>query len=62
MANTLYPKFKDAILKGLANVDVTSGAAPLKAIVADVADYTYSATQEFLSSGPGGARLPTSAA
>lgn len=58
MANALYPKFKEALLKG----DVDMDASDVKAILVDGADYTYSASHEFLSDVPSGAREEISAA
>lgn len=59
MANALYPKFKQALLQG----DITGGldAVNVKAILVDLADYTYSAAHDFLDDVPSGARVATSA-
>jgi hypothetical protein len=58
MANALYPKFKQACLSG--NVNMTT--SDVKAILVDLADYTYSAAHEFLSDVPAAAREEISAA
>lgn len=58
MANALYPKFKEALLKG----DVDLETSDVKAMLVDGADYTYSATHEFLSDVPSGAREEISSA
>ena len=48
MANAIYPKYKQAILSGGANVDMSAGT--VKMALVDAGTYTYSATHEFLSS------------
>lgn len=58
MANALMPKYKEALLSGSANTSLTTGN--VKVILIDLADYTYSAAHEFLSSVPAGARVATS--
>lgn len=60
MANAIYPKFKEAILKG----DIAGGldAVDVKLILVDLADYTYSAAHDFLDDVPAAARVDTSAA
>ena len=60
MANTVYPKFKQAQLTAAANTDIENG--DVRAILVDLADYTYSATHEFLSSVAAGARVAVSPA
>lgn len=59
MANTIYPKYKEAIIGGGANVDLAAGN--VKAVLVDDADYTYSVAHEFLDDIPAGARVATSA-
>ncbi len=58
MANALYPKFKEALLKG----DIAGGldAVNIKAVLVDLADYTYSAAHDFLDDVAAGARVATS--
>lgn len=56
MANAIYPKAKKAFQAGL--IDLT--AVNVRAIMVDGADYTYSATHEFLSDVPAGARVAVS--
>lgn len=58
MANLLFPKFKEALLK--ADVDLENDT--VKAVLVDTNDYTYSAAHEFLSSVPGGAIVGTAVA
>lgn len=58
MANAIYPKFKEARMGGGANTNLLTGN--VKAIVVDLADYTYSATHEFLSDVLAAARVATS--
>mgnify|MGYP006159583853 CR=1 FL=1 len=58
MASTWYPKFKEALLTGAANSNASTG--DVKAVLVDTADYTYSASHEFLSDVPSGARVSTS--
>ena len=53
MANALYPKFKENLLKGNIDFDLH----PLKAYLVDLADYTYSAAHELIASVPVGARV-----
>lgn len=48
MANAIYPKFKEALLNGSANTDMSGGT--VKAALVDLGTYTYSAAHEFLSS------------
>jgi hypothetical protein len=48
MANAIYPKFKEAILTGAANSNMSSGT--VKVALVDTGTYTYSASHEFLSS------------
>lgn len=47
MANAIYPKYKEAILNGSANVDMSGGT--VKMALVDTGTYTYAATHEFLS-------------
>ena len=48
MANAIYPKYKEAMLKGNANVDLDGGT--VKAALVDTGTYTYAEAHEFLSS------------
>lgn len=57
MANAVYPKFKQARISGGANINIAG--ADLRAILVDLADYTYSAAHEFLSDVPAAARVAT---
>ena len=56
MAKAIYPKLKEAALQG--GVNLSSGN--IKAVLIDLADYTYSAAHEFLSDVPAAARVATS--
>jgi hypothetical protein len=60
VTNLLYPKWEAAQQKAL-TPDLSSGAVNIKAILVDLADYTYSAAHEFLSDVPGAARVAVSA-
>jgi hypothetical protein len=48
MARAIYPKYKEAILNGGANVDLVAGN--VKVALVDTGAYTYSAAHQFLSS------------
>ena len=58
MADAIYPNYKEALLGGGANTDLLAG--DVKAILVDLADYTYSAAHEFLSDVPAAARVDIS--
>lgn len=58
MANVLYPKFKQACL----TEDVSLDTNAVKVLLVDLADYTYSATHDFLDDVPVAARVATSGA
>lgn len=51
MANAIYPKYKEALLNGSANTDMSAGT--VKVALIDTGTYTYSATHEFYSSVSG---------
>lgn len=57
MANLLYPKAKERALAG--GLNLIAGAVKVQLI--DLGAYTYSASHEFLSSVPAGARIGTAA-
>lgn len=57
MPNAIYPKWKEAVMQGSAN---SSLAGNVKAVLIDLADYTYSATHDFLDDVPVAARVATS--
>ena len=48
MANAIYPLYKQAVLTGGANTNISTGT--VKAALVDTGVYTYSATHEFLTS------------
>ena len=60
MANAIYPKYKEALIDGASNVALDS--EDVKAILVDLADYSYSAAHDFLDDVPAGARVAISAA
>jgi hypothetical protein len=47
MANAIYPKYKEALLGGSTNIDLSAGT--VKAALVDSGTYTYSATHQFLT-------------
>lgn len=47
MANAIYPNFKEALMDGSANTDMSGGT--VKAALVDTGTYTYSAAHTFLS-------------
>lgn len=57
MANAIYPKYKEALISGSSNVALSSGT--VKAVLVDLADYTYSAAHDFFDDVPSGARVGT---
>lgn len=57
MANVIYPKYKEALLDGLANIDIKDGT--VKAILVDGADYSYNAAHDFLDDISGAAIVAT---
>ncbi len=46
MANAIYPKYKEALLGGLTNIDIDGGT--VKFALIDTGTYTYSAAHDFL--------------
>lgn len=56
MANALYPKWKEALLQAGSN---SSLGGTVKAVLLDLADYTYSAAHDFMDDVPSGARVGT---
>jgi hypothetical protein len=59
MANALFPKWKEALLQGSSDSTLNG---TVKAVLVDLADYTYSAAHDFLDDVPVAARVATSAA
>jgi hypothetical protein len=57
MANAIYPIWKQEVMQGTAN---TSLGGNVKAVLVDLADYTYSAAHDFLDDVPVAARVATS--
>jgi hypothetical protein len=45
MANAIYPKFKEALLDGLTNIDINDGT--VKVALVDTGTYTYNAAHDF---------------
>ena len=58
MANALYPKTKAQLMQGSINLLT----ANVKAMLVDLADYTYNAAHDFLNDVPAAARIATSGA
>lgn len=58
MANVIYPKFKEALLTSAANSDLENG--DVKAILVDLADYTYNSAHDMLDDVAGAAIVATS--
>lgn len=56
MANAIYPKWKEALINGGAN---TALNGTVRVTLVDLADYTYGAAHEFITSVPAGARVAT---
>ena len=52
--NVVYPKWKEALMQGGANSSLTGA---VKAYMVDTGNYTYSASHQFLSDLPVGARV-----
>ena len=48
MSNGIYSKYKEALMKGLTNIDIDGGT--VKAALVDSGTYTYSDAHEFVSS------------
>ena len=50
MANALYPKWKEALIQGSANSDLSStGVNGVYALLIDTGTYTYNSTHQFYS-------------
>jgi hypothetical protein len=60
MTQVIYPKFKEHLLSVCLGASAKIVSPVVKAILVDAADYTYSASHEFLSDVPSGARVSTS--
>ena len=58
MANVLYPAYKELLLG--AGLNLSTG--DIRAVLVDLADYTYSAAHDFLDDVPAGARVAVTAA
>lgn len=58
MANAIYPKYKEALLDSLANIDLNDG--DVRVILVDLADYTYSSAHDFLDDVLAAARVAVS--
>ena len=59
MVNAVYPLYKQALLDADVNVDLIAG--DVKAVLVDLADYTFNNAHDFLDDVPVGARVATSA-
>ena len=62
MANAVYPKFKEALLKDTAAFDLSAGGVDVRVILIDLADYTYDVAHNMLDDVPAGARVAVSTA
>lgn len=60
MANAIYPKYKQFALDMTLGAGSSPATPNVKAVLVDSADYTYSASHEFLSDVPSGGRVATS--
>jgi hypothetical protein len=58
MANAIYPLWKEALLQGSSDSTLNGN---VKAILVDLADYSYSSAHNFLDDVTGGAIVATSA-
>jgi len=58
MANIVYPKYKEALISGSTNISLSSG--DVKAVLVDLAEYTYNAAHDFLDDVPSEARVAIS--
>jgi hypothetical protein len=58
MTNAVYPLYKQALLDADSNVDLIAG--DVRAILVDLADYTYNAAHDFLDDVIAGARVAVS--
>jgi len=58
MATVVYPKYLEALHAG-GNIDLAS--ADVRAILVDLADYTYNAAHDFLNDVPSAARVAVTA-
>lgn len=58
MANAVYPKWKESLINGDANVQLSGN---VKVVLVDLADYTYSAAHQYLSDVAVAGRVATSA-
>lgn len=47
MANAVYPKYKEALLGGLSNIDIDGGT--VKVALIDTGTYTYNSAHDFLN-------------
>lgn len=45
MANAIYPKYKEALIDGLSNIDINDGT--VKVALVDTGTYTYSSAHDF---------------
>jgi hypothetical protein len=62
MANVIYNSFKEALLKDTFGADLSAGGTDIRAILVDLADYTFSAAHNALDDVPAGARVAVSTA
>lgn len=62
MANALYPKFKEVLLNAGASNPIDLDTNDIRALLVDLADYTYNAAHEFLSDVASGSIVAVSGA
>jgi hypothetical protein len=60
MANAVYPKYKEALISGSTGISISSG--DLRAILVDLADYTYNAAHDMLDDVAAASRVAVSSA
>lgn len=59
MTNAIYPLYKQALLQADVNVDAVAGDE-VRALLVDLADYTFNTAHQFLDDVPAGARVAES--
>lgn len=60
MANAIYPAFKEFLLGTATGPDLDNASVNVKAVLIDLADYTYSSAHDFLDDVAAGSRVATS--
>ena len=57
-ADAIYPEYKEGLMSGAANTNLTT--CDIRAVLVDLADYTYSSLHDFLDDVPAAARVAVS--